>query len=104
MRFADITGQEDLKRHLTQSVDAGRVSHAQLFTGTAGSGALAVAVAYVQYLGWGRRAGGAACGAGPDGRRIAARALPASPWTVAVTPRFITPSAVRLRSSGWTAI
>ena len=33
MRFADITGQEDLKRHLTQSVDAGRVSHAQLFTG-----------------------------------------------------------------------
>ena len=45
MRFADITGQEDLKRHLTQSVDAGRVSHAQLFTGTAGSGALAVAVA-----------------------------------------------------------
>ena len=46
MRFADITGQEDLKRHLTQSVDAGRVSHAQLFTGTAGSGALAVAVAY----------------------------------------------------------
>ena len=36
MRFADITGQEDLKRHLTQSVDAGRLSHAQLFTGTAG--------------------------------------------------------------------
>ena len=47
MRFADITGQEDLKRHLTQSVDAGRVSHAQLVTGTAGSGALAVAVACV---------------------------------------------------------
>ena len=35
MRFADITGQEDLKRHLVQSVDAGRVSHAQLFTGQA---------------------------------------------------------------------
>ena len=32
MRFADITGQEDLKRHLVQSVDAGRISHAQLFT------------------------------------------------------------------------
>lgn len=50
MRFADITGQEDLKRHLVQSVDAGRVSHAQLFTGQAGAGALALAVAYVQYL------------------------------------------------------
>lgn len=37
MRFADITGQEDLKRHLVQSVDAGRVSHAQLFTGQAGA-------------------------------------------------------------------
>ena len=59
MRFADITGQEDLKRHLTQSVDAGRVSHAQLFTGTAGSGALAVAVAYVQYLCCRHRSGGA---------------------------------------------
>ena len=47
MRFADIIGQDDLKRHLTQSVDAGRVSHAQLFTGLAGSGALALAVAYV---------------------------------------------------------
>ena len=43
MRFADITGQEDLKRHLVQSVDAGRVSHAQLFTGQAGAGALALA-------------------------------------------------------------
>lgn len=50
MRFADIIGQDDLKRHLAQSVDAGRVSHAQLFTGLAGSGALALAVAYVQYL------------------------------------------------------
>ena len=40
MRFADITGQEDLKRHLARSVDAGRVSHAQLFTGAAGAGTL----------------------------------------------------------------
>ena len=50
MRFADITGQEDLKRQLVQSGDAGRVSHAQLFTGQAGAGALALAVAYVQDL------------------------------------------------------
>ena len=47
MRFADITGQEDLKRHLARSVDAGRVSHAQLFSGAAGYGTLALAVAYV---------------------------------------------------------
>ena len=48
MRFADITGQEELKRHLVRSVDTGRVSHAQLFTGQAGSGSLALAVAYVR--------------------------------------------------------
>ena len=76
MRFADITGQEDLKRHLTQSVDAGRVSHAQLFTGAAGSGALAVAVAYVQYLCCRHRSGGDSCGECPDCRQIAALAHP----------------------------
>ena len=76
MRFADITGQEDLKRHLTQSVDAGRVSHAQLFTGKAGSGALAVAVAYVQYLCCRHRRDGDSCGECPDCRQVAALAHP----------------------------
>ena len=47
MRFADIIGQEDLKRRLVQSLDAGRVSHAQLFSGAAGAGTLPLAVAYV---------------------------------------------------------
>ena len=65
MRFADITGQEDLKRHLVQSVDAGRVSHAQLFTGQAGAGALALAVAYVQYLCCHHRHDGDSCGECP---------------------------------------
>ena len=77
MRFADITGQEDLKRHLTQSVDAGRVSHAQLFTGKAGSGALAVAVAYVQYLCCRHRRDGDSCGECPGCRQLAALAHPA---------------------------
>ena len=74
MRFADITGQEDLKRHLVQSVDAGRVSHAQLFTGRAG--ALALAVAYVQYLCCHHRHDGDSCGECPDCRQIAALAHP----------------------------
>ena len=76
MRFADITGQEDLKRHLVQSVDAGRVSHAQLFTGKAGAGALALAVAYVQYLCCHHRHDGDSCGECPDCRQIAALAHP----------------------------
>lgn len=50
MRFADITGQHELKRHLAASVDAGRISHAQLFTGIAGAGTLPLAIAYAQYI------------------------------------------------------
>ena len=76
MRFADIIGQDDLKRHLAQSVDAGRVSHAQLFTGLSGSGALALAVAYVQYLCCRHRRDGDSCGECPDCRQIAALAHP----------------------------
>ncbi len=76
MRFADIIGQEELKRHLAQSVDAGRVSHAQLFTGSAGAGALALAVAYVQYLCCRHRSDGDSCGECPDCKQIAALAHP----------------------------
>lgn len=76
MRFADIIGQEDLKRHLAQSVDAGRVSHAQLFTGLSGSGALALAVAYVQYLCCRHRRDGDSCGECPDCKQIASLAHP----------------------------
>ena len=39
MRFADIIGQDDLKRHLVQGIDAGRVSRPQLVAGGAGRGA-----------------------------------------------------------------
>ena len=79
MRFADIIGQDDLKRHLAQSVDAGRVSHAQLFTGLSGSGALALAVAYVQYLCCRHRRDGDSCGECPDCKQIASLAHPALP-------------------------
>ncbi|HIX96414.1 MAG TPA: DNA polymerase III subunit delta [Candidatus Alistipes avistercoris] len=76
MRFADITGQDDLKRHLAQTVDAGRVSHAQLFTGASGFGTLALAVAYVQYLCCRHRHNGDSCGECPDCRQIEALAHP----------------------------
>ena len=76
MRFADIIGQEELKRHLVQSVDAGRISHAQLFTGASGYGSLALAVAYVQYLCCRHRHDGDSCGECPDCRQIEALAHP----------------------------
>ncbi len=76
MRFADIIGQEELKRHLVRSVDTGRVSHAQLFTGLSGAGALPLAVAYVQYLCCHHRHDGDSCGECPDCKQIAALAHP----------------------------
>ncbi len=50
MQFKDIVGQEAIKQRLINSVNENRVSHAQLFLGPAGSGSLALAVAYGQYL------------------------------------------------------
>ncbi len=50
MLFADIIGQENIKKRLIQTVQDNRVSHAQLFLGPEGSGKLALAVAYAQYV------------------------------------------------------
>lgn len=50
MQFADIIGQTDVKQRLIQSVKENRVSHAQLFLGNTGSGSLALAIAYGQYI------------------------------------------------------
>ncbi|HYH56417.1 MAG TPA: hypothetical protein VD772_07385, partial [Anseongella sp.] len=50
MQFREITGQQAVKKQLVQSAREGRVSHAQLFAGPEGSGALPLAIAYAQYL------------------------------------------------------
>ncbi len=50
MQFKQITGQAAIKQRLINSVNENRVSHAQLFLGPEGSGSLALAVAYAQYL------------------------------------------------------
>lgn len=76
MRFADITGQEELKRQLVRALDSGRVSHAQLFTGIAGAGTLPLAVAYAQYLNCRHRRDGDSCGVCPDCQQTAALAHP----------------------------
>ena len=76
MRFKDITGQEELKQHLVRSIDTGRISHAQLFTGAAGAGTLPLAIAYVQYLNCPNRQDGDSCGECPSCRKIAALAHP----------------------------
>ncbi len=48
MLFKDIIGQEIVKKQLLRSLNAGRLPHAQLLLGPAGSGKLALALAYAQ--------------------------------------------------------
>lgn len=76
MRFADVIGQQALKEHLARSVDSGRISHAQLFTGISGAGTLPLAVAYAQYIHCRNRQGGDSCGECPSCKQIEALAHP----------------------------
>jgi DNA polymerase III subunit delta' len=50
MQFKEIIGQEAIKQQLVQTVAENRVSHAQLFLSSSGSGALPLAIAYAQYI------------------------------------------------------
>ena len=76
MRFADIIGHEALKRHLRESISRGRISHAQLFTGAAGTGALPLAMAYAQYLNCPHRTDEDSCGECPSCRQMEQLAHP----------------------------
>jgi DNA polymerase-3 subunit delta' len=50
MLLRDIIGQEKLKHQLVEMVQHQRLSHALLFVGPEGSGALPLAIAFAQYL------------------------------------------------------
>ncbi len=50
MLFQNIIAQSAAKKHLIESFRAHRTAHAQLFIGAEGSGHLALALAYAQYL------------------------------------------------------
>lgn len=66
MQFSQIIGQQALKQRLIQSVRDNRVSHAQLFLGDAGSGSLALALAYTQYVNCSKRNEYDSCGTCPS--------------------------------------
>lgn len=50
MQFQSITGQKEIKEHLIQMIQHNRLSHALLFLGKEGSGALQLALAFAQYI------------------------------------------------------
>ena len=66
MLFRDIPGQQAIKERLIRTVSENRVSHAQLFLGPEGSGNLALAIAYAQYINCKKRSLSDSCGECPS--------------------------------------
>ena len=63
--FKDVIGQAPAKRHLVELVQGNRLSHAFLFLGQEGSGALPLALAFAQYVVCEQPGAGDACGVCP---------------------------------------
>ena len=70
MRFADIIGNAEVAKALVSMADSGRVAHAMLMYENEGCGALALALAYVQYLNCSNPHDGDSCGECPSCRQM----------------------------------
>lgn len=66
MKFSEIIGQKSIIDKLLRSVEEERVSHAQLFSGPEGSGKLALAIAFAQYISCEDRSATDSCGVCPS--------------------------------------
>jgi DNA polymerase-3 subunit delta' len=69
MRFADIIGQKDVINRLRKAKSEDRIAHAQLFLGPEGSGNLALALAYAQFLNCPNATAEDSCGTCPTCRK-----------------------------------
>lgn len=70
MLWKEIIGQEGVKNRLIRSVQENRVSHAQLFLGHEGGGALQLAIAYAQLILCQNKSQEDACGQCPSCQKI----------------------------------
>ena len=89
MFFNDVVGQEGIKKRLIQSVQEERISHAQLFSGPEGTGKLAMAIAYAQYISCKNRSETDSCGVCPSCHKYSKLSHPDLHF---VFPVFTTPS------------
>ena len=71
MRFADIIGNAEVAKAMASMADSGRVAHAMLMYENEGCGAMALALAYVQYLNCANPKDGDSCGECPSCRQMA---------------------------------
>lgn len=70
MRFADVIGNKEVAKALASMADSGRVAHAMLMYENDGCGALALALAYLQYLNCAHPKDGDSCGECPSCRQM----------------------------------
>lgn len=70
MQFKNVVGQDELKAHLIQEVNADKISHAQMFLGNPGFGGLPLALAFVQFLFCENKAAKDSCGVCPSCRKV----------------------------------
>ena len=66
MKFSDIIGQENIKQQLVKSVENKKLSHALMFLGSEGNGALALAIAFAQFINCENKINGDSCGECPS--------------------------------------
>jgi DNA polymerase III subunit delta' len=66
MRFNQVIGHQEIKDKLIRSVNEGRVSHGQMFHGPEGTGKLALALAFAQYLCCNEKTDDDSCGVCPS--------------------------------------
>lgn len=76
MRFADITGHDEIIEQLRAMADNGRIPHALLFSGPQGVGKMMTARAFAQYISCSSPRNGDSCGVCPNCLQNAALQFP----------------------------
>src|SRR5690606_2519196 len=76
MFFKDVVGQKRIKERLIRSVKEERISHAQMFAGPEGTGKLALAIAFAQYVSCRNRGETDSCGECPSCKKYQKLAHP----------------------------
>lgn len=69
-RFADIPGNENVKRAFINMADSGKVPHALMLHENDGGGAIPLVLTFLQYLNCENRSGGEPCGECPSCRQF----------------------------------
>jgi DNA polymerase III subunit delta' len=87
MSFAQVIGQDGVKDHLVELVRSNRLSHALLFLGHEGSGALPMALAFAQYVVCENKKENDACGICPSCVKASQLVHPDIHYTYPVIPK-----------------